>query len=121
MLPNLNKILDKISNNPFKALTFEEKSALQEKEKEVKREIKELSIAAKGLFDDQRYKLLRKKFDRIYKDNLYELINYDCEDPQKYAHVMMKLQTRLRTLKNIFDTPEGFIKAEEALEKKINV
>jgi len=116
MIPDLGKILKGYS--PFKKLTEEEKSSFKEMEQSVKKDIKEFSKLAKELYDDNRYKKLKIEFKRIYEQNLKLIIFFDCDDPNKYLMKMRGYQIQLRTLKSIFDTPEGFIKSDEALEKK---
>ncbi len=115
MIPDLTKIFKKLSN-PFNKLTDEEEDALLQVELSVKKDIKNLSLEARELFDDQRYQKLKKDFKDIYEANLRLIINYNCVEPDKYIMKMRELQVRLRTLKSIFDTPEGFIKRAEEID-----
>lgn len=119
MIENINKILSNLSNKPYKKLTVEEEDVLKEIELSVKRDVKAFASLAKELYDDTRYKRLKDEFKKIYEQNMRVIVYFDCDDPNKYLMKMREYQVQLRTLKSIFDTPEGFIKSEEALEKKI--
>ncbi len=115
---NLNEILSK-ARNPFIRLTLDEKTELKKVEGSVKRDIKAFSVEAKNLYDDHRYQKLKNEFKRIYQQNINLIIYFDAKDAQEYIMKMREYQIQLRTLKSIFDTPEGFIKSEEALNKEI--
>lgn len=115
MIPNLSDVFRKLSN-PFVKLTGDEQAALSQVELSVKKDIKRLSGEARELYDDQRYQGLKKEFKAIYDANLRLIINYDCENPDKYIMKMREFQVQLRTLKSIFDTPEGFIKKDEEMD-----
>lgn len=111
---NVETILRKLSN-PFDLLNNDEKSVLKEMESSVKRDIKEFCREAKELYQDKRYEKLRNEFKKIYEQNLRLIIYFDCEDVNKYLFKMREYQVQLRTLKSIFDTPEGFIKKDEEI------
>ncbi len=115
---NLNQILSNLSNKPYKKLTPDEETQLKEIELSVKRDVKAFSGLAKELFDDLRYKKLKDEFKKVYEQNMRLIIYFDCDDPNKYLMKMREYQVQLRTLKSIFEVPEGFIKSSEALEKK---
>lgn len=119
MIDDLKKILGSITNRPYQKLNEDEKIQFKEIELSVKRDIKEFSRLAKELFDDQRYQRLKLEFTRVYEQNMRLIIYFDSDDTQKYLMKMREYQIQLRTLKSIFDTPEGFIKSADALEKKI--
>ena len=114
---DLNKILAKV-RNPFIQLTQDEKVELKKIEESVKKDIKAFSREAKDLYDDARYQKLKNEFKRVYQHNMNLIIYFDTKDPQEYIIKMREFQIQLRVLKSIFDTPEGFIKQEEALDKK---
>lgn len=116
MIPDLNKVLAKLSN-PFIKLEENEKESLRFIEQSVKKDIKEFSREAKEIYQDQRYIKLKNEFKKIYDNNIKLLLYFDSEDMNKYAMKMREYQIQLRTLKSIFDTPEGFIKQDEALDK----
>lgn len=111
---NVETILRKLSN-PFDLLSIDEKSVLKEMESSVKKDIKEFCREAKELYQDKRYEKLRNEFKKIYEQNLRLIIYFDCEDVNKYLFKMREYQVQLRTLKSIFDTPEGFIKKDEEI------
>lgn len=111
---NVETILRKLSN-PFDLLSIDEKSVLKEVESSVKKDIKEFCREAKELYQDKRYEKLRNEFKKIYEQNLRLIIYFDCEDVNKYLFKMREYQVQLRTLKSIFDTPEGFIKKDEEI------
>lgn len=112
--------LSQILNNPFKKLTVDEKQELKVIEQSVRNDIRRFSALAKELFTDNRYMELEKEFKKIYEQNLKLIIYFDCDDPNKYIMKMRELQVQIRTLKNIFDTPEGFVKSEENINKNDN-
>lgn len=112
----ISKLLAKV-RNPFIQLTKEEQRELKSIEESVKKDIKSFSQEAKNLYDDERYSKLKNEFKRIYQQNINLIIYFDTKDPQEYIMKMREYQIQLRTLKSIFDTPEGFIKKEESLDK----
>jgi adenylate kinase family enzyme len=118
VIPDFNKILTKLSN-PFIKLDKSEEEQLKEIELAVKRDIRQFSKEAKELYQDKRYEKLKNEFKSIYEQNLKLIIYYDNEDIQKYAMKMRTLQIQLRTLQSIFNTPEGFIKKEEEIDRTI--
>lgn len=115
MIPNLNRILSKLSN-PFIKLSDDESFKLKEIENSVKRDLKELSREAKELFQDQRYQKIKNDFDKIYNNNVKLMIDFECNDINTYFVKMHKYQIQLRTLKSIFDTPEALIRKEEEID-----
>ena len=117
MFPNLDAILKKMSN-PFIKLNKQEELDLKSIELSVKKDVKEFSREAKELYQDQRYQKLKNEFKRIYEQNLRLIIYFDCDDTQRFIMKIKEYQVQLRTLKSIFDTPEGFIKKEEEIETK---
>lgn len=116
---DFDKLLNKMTAplaNPFKKVTADERVAMQEIELSVKKDIQIFSAMAKELFDDQRYIKLKNEFQRIYNQNLRLLIYTDFKDLSE----VKKIQTQIVTLKNIFDTPEGFVKSAEAMNANKN-
>ena len=116
MIPDLNNILKKMSN-PFIKLSHEEEMDLKGIEQQVKKDVKAFSEEAKFLYQDNRYAKLKNEFKRIYEQNLKLIIHFDCDDPHRFIMKIREYQIQLRTLKSIFDTPEGFIKKEEEMDK----
>jgi len=112
---NFENLLGKM-NNPFKHLTHEEKVELNQIEASVKKDIKDFAVLAKELFDDSRYIKLKKEFHRVYEQTIRLMIYLDTDNKDIYAFKMRELQIQLRTLKSIFDTPEGFVKSLENIE-----
>ena len=100
------------SSNPFQDLTPEEKHSLHEVEEDVKKDIELLTTQSKDLFNDQRYKKLKAEFDKIYETSIKTLVEFDCDDADKYVMKMRGLQIQIRTLRAMFTVPEGFIKKE---------
>lgn len=119
MFPNLDKVLAKLSN-PFISLDEREKQSLKEIELAVKQDIKEFSREAKELYQDQRYLKLKNEFKKIYEQNLRLIIYFDCDDTNRFIMKIKEYQVQLRTLKSIFDTPEGFINKEEEINAHTN-
>ena len=106
--------------NPFKILSPEDKVNLKEIELSVKRDIRRFASNAKELFQDKRYLELKNEFKRIYEQQIRLLIYYDepSGDPLRFAMKVREFQIELRKLKSIFDTPEGFVKSEENMNKQ---
>ena len=98
--------------NPFQELTVEEKHSLHDIEEDVKKDIALLTIQSKDLFNDQRYKKLKAEFDKIYETSIKTLVEFDCDDADKYVIKMRGFQIQIRTLRSMFTVPEGFIKKE---------
>lgn len=106
--------------NPFVKLTEEDKEDLKSIELSVKKDVREFSKEAKELYQDQRYLKLKNEFKKIYDQNMRLIIYFDCDDTQRYLMKIREYQIQLRTLKSIFDTPEGFINKEEEMNANTN-
>ena len=121
-MPDFSRIFSKVTNNPFEPITSQERKKMRKREEEIKKEINELILESRALFQDERYLKLREKFQDIYQQNLKDMIDY--EEPtgniSNYAFKMRKFQTQLRTLKLIFDTPKEYIDIGERNEAKRN-
>ena len=107
--------------NPFRLPSKEEIKKQKEIEADVRNKIKAIAQEAKILFQDQRYSKLKDEFKKVYEQNIDILINYN--EPQggnleHYALKMREYQMQLRILKQIFDTPQGFVESEKKIDNE---
>lgn len=105
--------------NPFQQRTKDQEKELREIENAVKRDIQAFAAEAKELFGDTRYQKLKNQFKKIYEQNIRLLVYFDEPNGnlERYALKMREYQSQLRILKQIVDTPQGFVESEEKLEK----